>query len=354
MNILNLLKYVKDQRASDLHLKPGAPPTLRIHGRLLALEDAPELSAHDLETIFNSMTSKTQQSDFQETGELDFSYQTETNLRFRVNASQQRGEISLALRRVSLDIPTIDELHLPEICKTLALKSQGLVLVTGPTGSGKSTTLAAMIEHLNQRESRRIVTVEDPIEFIYRDKESFITQRELGTDTRSFAVAAQQALRQDPDVILVGEMRDQATMAACITAAETGHLVLSTLHTNNAPQSIDRLVDSFPPHQQGQIRMQLSLTLQAVLAQQLLPRQNGQGRVPAVEVMLANNAVRNLVREGKTHQLKNVMQTGSEQGMQTMERALENLFRSGLISREAALANARDPDTLRSALGAGV
>jgi len=353
MNILNLLKYVKDQGASDLHLKPGARPTLRIHGRLLALEDAPELSAHDLETMFNSMTSKTQQSEFQETGELDFSYQTETDLRFRINASQQRGEISLALRRVSLNIPTIDELHLPEICKTLALKSQGLVLVTGPTGSGKSTTLAAMIEHLNQRRSRRIVTVEDPIEFIYRDKESFITQRELGTDTRSFAVAAQQALRQDPDVILVGEMRDQATMAACITAAETGHLVLSTLHTNNAPQSIDRLVDSFPPHQQGQIRMQLSLTLQAVLAQQLLPRQNGQGRVPAVEVMLANNAVRNLVREGKTHQLKNVMQTGSEQGMQTMERALENLYRDGLISLDAALANARDPDILRSALGAG-
>ena len=353
MNILKLLKYVKDQEASDLHLKPGAPPTLRIHGRLTALEGAPELSAPDLETIFNSMTSKTQQADFEQTGELDFSYQTETDLRFRVNASQQRGEISLAFRRVSLEIPSVDELQLPEICKTLALKKQGLVLVTGPTGSGKSTTLAAMIEHLNQRESRRIITVEDPIEFLYQDKESFITQRELGTDTRSFAIAAQQALRQDPDVILVGEMRDQATMAACLTAAETGHLVFSTLHTNNAPQSVDRLVDTFPPHQQGQIRMQLSLTLQAVLAQRLLPRLDGRGRVPAVEVMLANNAVRNLIREGKTHQMKNVMQTGADHGMQTMERALEQLYRDGLISIDAALANANDPDILRSSLGTG-
>lgn len=353
MNTTALFEYIKNHDASDLHLKPGAPPTFRVHGELRSLEQVPPLTSSDLESIFQSMTSQSQREDFQRTGELDFSYQTGAELRFRVNASLQRGEISLALRRISLDIPSLEELQLPDVCQDLALRQQGLILVTGPTGSGKSTTLAAMIEHLNRRESRRIVTVEDPIEFLYQDKESFITQRELGSDTKSFAVAAKQALRQDPDVILVGEMRDPETMSACITAAETGHLVLSTLHTNNAPQSVDRLVDSFPPHQQSQIRMQLSLTLLAILAQRLLPRLDGSGRVPAVEIMIANNAVRNLIREGKTHQLLNVMQTGVEQDMQTMDRALGQLYQQGLISLDAALTNANDPKTLRSSLGGG-
>ena len=351
MNTQKLLRIMAQREASDLHLKPGAHPTLRVHGKLIHLEDFSPLSTHDLESVFSSMTSKSQQREFEETGELDFSYQTESDLRFRVNASLQRGEISLALRRVSLDIPDLEDLHLPPLCGELALRKRGLILVTGPTGSGKSTTLAAMIEHLNQREARRIVTVEDPIEFLYQDKRSFITQRELGADTRSFAVAARQALRQDPDVILVGEMRDPETMAACITAAETGHLVLSTLHTNSAPQSVDRIVDSFPPHQQNQIRMQLSLTLQAILAQRLLSRLDGSGRVPILEIMLANNAIRNLIREGKTHQMRNVMQTSVKEGMQTMERALQTRYRQGRIDLDTALANANDPGNLRSLLG---
>jgi twitching motility protein PilT len=249
-----------------------------------------------------------------------------------------------------MDIPGIDELGLPQICEELALNKQGLVLVTGPTGSGKSTTLASMIEFLNQHEARRIITIEDPIEYLYQDKQSFITQRELGSDTASFAVAAKQALRQDPDVILVGEMRDPETMAACLTAAETGHLVMSTLHTNNAPQSIDRIVDSFPPYQQNQIRMQLSLTLLAVLSQRLLARQDGSGRVAVVEVMIANNAIRNLIREGKTHQMMNTMQTGVDQGMQTMERALQLSYQAGQISLEEALAHANDKKALQASI----
>ncbi len=348
MNILDLFPILDEQQASDLHLKPGALPILRVHGKLIQIVKSEPIIGQDLTDAFKSMTSKEQQEEFQHKKELDFSYQTEGGVRFRVNASYQKGLISLALRRVSMNIPSIDELGLPHICEELALNKQGLVLVTGPTGSGKSTTLASMIEFLNQREARRIITIEDPIEYLYQDKQSFITQRELGSDTGSFAVAAKQSLRQDPDVILVGEMRDPETMAACLTAAETGHLVMSTLHTNNAPQSIDRIVDSFPPYQQNQIRMQLSLTLLAVLAQRLLPRQDGGGRVAVVEVMIANNAIRNLIREGKTHQMMNTIQTGVDQGMQTMERALQISYQSGQISLEEALAHANDKKALQA------
>lgn len=351
MNILDLFEIMEEREASDLHLKSTAVPILRIHGDLVPVAGFDPLSAQDLKTAFQAMTTQVQQDDFQDNKELDFSHQIQGGIRFRVNASLQKGEISLALRRVAKEIPSLEMLGLPEICKDLALKKQGLVLVTGPTGSGKSTTLAAMIEHLNQREARRIVTVEDPIEYLYQDKQSFITQRELGSDTKSFAAAAKQALRQDPDVILVGEMRDPETMAACITAAETGHLVMSTLHTNNAPQSIDRIVDSFPPYQQNQIRMQLSLALLAILAQRLLPRLDGQGRVPAVEVMVANNAIRNLIREGKTHQMISVMQTGIDLGMQTLDRALQRAYQEGLISLEDALLHVSDEKAFRSSLG---
>ncbi len=350
MNILDLYPLLEEQGASDLHLKPGALAIMRVHGELLPIAKSDPIISQDLIDAFKSMTTKEQQEEFQLKKELDFSYQTDRGVRFRVNASYQKGEINLALRRVSMDIPTIEELGLPLICEELALNKQGLVLVTGPTGCGKSTTLASMIEFLNQREARRIITVEDPIEYLYQDKQSFITQRELGSDTASFAVAARQALRQDPDVILVGEMRDPETMAACITAAETGHLVMSTLHTNNAPQSIDRIVDSFPPYQQNQIRMQLSLTLLAVLAQRLLPRQDGGGRVAVVEVMIANNAIRNLIREGKTHQMMNTMQTGVDQGMQTMERALQLSYQAGQISLEEALAHTNDKKAFQASL----
>ena len=352
MNILDLFTLMEQKEASDLHLKSAAVPILRIHGDLVPVPGLNPLSAQDIKSAFQSMTTQGQQDDFQHNKELDFSHQTRQGIRFRVNASLQKGEISLAFRRVSQEIPSLELLGLPEICKDLALKKQGLVLVTGPTGSGKSTTLAAMIDHLNQREARRIVTVEDPIEYLYQDKQSFITQRELGSDTKSFATAAKQALRQDPDVILVGEMRDPETMAACITAAETGHLVMSTLHTNNAPQSIDRIVDSFPPYQQNQIRMQLSLALLAILSQRLLPRLDGQGRVPAVEVMVANHAIRNLIREGKTHQMISIMQTGADQGMQTIDRALQQAYQQGLISLEDALPLVSDEKAFRSSLGA--
>jgi twitching motility protein PilT len=351
MKLMDLFPIMEEKKASDLHLKTGTYPILRVNGDLIPLTETGQLSSQDIEAAFAAMTNKDQQDEFQLTKELDFSYQTKAGIRFRVNAGYQRGEISLALRRVAMQIPSIEELGLPAICQDLALQKQGLVLVTGPTGSGKSTTLASMIDYLNQREARRIITVEDPIEYLYQDKESFITQRELGSDTSSFAVAAKQTLRQDPDVILVGEMRDPETMAACITAAETGHLVMSTLHTNNAPQSIDRIVDSFPPYQQNQIRMQLSLTLLAILAQRLLPRLDGSGRVAVVEVMVANNAIQNLIREGKTHQMISMMQTGVDQGMQTMERALQLSYQAGQISLEEALAHANDKKAFQASVG---
>ncbi len=350
MNIKELLQELENQQASDLHLKPDAVPVMRRFGDLVRLGNQP-LSSQEMLAIFEELTSKSQQDLFTETKELDFSYQPGSGSRYRVNASLQSGELCLALRRISQRIPAIDELGLPAICKDLALMKQGLVLVTGPTGSGKSTTLASMIDYLNHQRPRRVITIEDPIEYIYQDAQSFITQRELGADTESFATAAKQALRQDPDVILVGEMRDPETMAACLTAAETGHLVFSTLHTNNAPQSVDRIVDSFPPHQQNQIRMQLSLALLAILSQRLLLRLDGTGRVAAIEVLVANNAIRNLIREGKTHQMLTVMQTGSEVGMETLDQALQKLLREGKIAPEEARNNSSDQNSPLSSLG---
>jgi len=349
MNFPELFQVINEKEASDLHIKPNSVPVVRVHGKLMPLSTDP-VNKDGLWSLFREMTSEEQQAEFQTNKELDFSYQAEGGFRFRVNASLQKGQLCLALRKVSSQVPTLDELGLPPICKDLATKKQGLVLVTGPTGSGKSTTLASMISFLNQVESRRIVTVEDPIEYLHQDQKSFITQRELGSDTKSFAAAAKHALRQDPDVILVGEMRDPETMAACLTAAETGHLVMSTLHTNNAPQSIDRIVDSFPPHQQNQIRMQLSLVLLATLSQRLIPRLDGNGRIAAVEVMVSNNAIQNLIREGKTHQMATIMQTGIEQGMQTMEWALKRLYQDGMISIDDARAHALDKKSFQASL----
>lgn len=347
----SLLLEMESRQASDLHLKAGARPVLRIHGELQVLESWPELSPENLIGIFEHLTSPELRTLFAEHRELDFSFQEDGASRYRVNASWQRGGLSLAIRRIPLEIPPLESLGLPSICADLALERQGLVLLTGPTGSGKSTTLAAMIDHLNRQDARRIVTIEDPIEYVHKDRLCFITQRELGKDTRSFAIATRQALRQDPDVILVGEMRDPDTMAACLTAAETGHLVLSTLHTNSAPQTIDRIVDSFPPHQQDQIRMQLSLTLLAILSQTLVPRLDGAGRVPAVEILIATPAIRNLIREGKTHQMPSLLQTGSQFGMQTMEQSLRDLYRAGVIGIDDAMAHARDREALRKLVG---
>ncbi len=325
--LTDLLELAHEHGASDLHLKTGSPPVLRVDGRLEVPADKPILDTEDMRTLFQELTNEAQRQQFDEDLEMDFSFQRGDLERYRVNAAMQMGELSISMRRFILEVPALDTLGLPPLCGELALRQQGLVLVTGPTGSGKSTTLAAMIQHINQTTARRIVTVEDPVEYVYGDQKSVITQREIGRDTHSFALAARQALRQDPDVILVGEMRDPETMAACLTAAETGHLVLSTLHTNSGAQSIDRIVDSFPPHQQSQIRMQLSLTLVAVISQRLLPRADGPGRIPAVELMLANSAIRNLTREGKTHQIANAIQAGRDVGMQSMEQALVDLVR---------------------------
>ena len=347
MNIDELLRFMVEKGASDLHLRVPGPPVLRIDGRLLPVDGHPGTTPAEIKKAFEHLTSESQRDRFYSDLELDMAYSVPGLARFRVNVFLQRGTISLAIRRIPFKVPSIDELGLPSICKTLALKPRGLVLITGRTGTGKSTTLAAMIEHLNKTETRNVITIEDPIEYLHRNEECIIAQRELGDDTRSFATALRHALRQDPDVILVGEMRDLDTIATAITAAETGHLVLSTLHTPNAPQSIDRIIDVFPPYQQQQIRLQLSLVLEGVLSQLLLPRSGGKGRTAAVEVMLGTDAIRNLIREGKTEQILTYMQTGSQFSMQTMDQALQDLVRSGTVTLAEALFRSSKPDELR-------
>ena len=349
VTVSDLLRRMVDAQASDLHMKAGAPPVLRVHGSLVP-QDLPDLTVEAVKAAFTQVTTPTQQESFDREKELDFSYGADGIGRFRVNVSLQRGSIALAFRLVRTDIPTLEELHLPEVCRSVVLKPRGLVLVTGPTGCGKSTTLAAMIGHLNELERRHIVTIEDPIEYVHQNKRSFISQRELGPDTNSFASALKHVLRQDPDVILVGEMRDLETVAAALTAAETGHLVLATLHTPSAAQTIDRIIDSFPPYHQQQIKVQLSTVLEVVLCQTLVPRADGAGRVAAVEVMVATSAVRNLIREGKTFQIPNVIQTGSQHGMQTLDQALAALCRANMVTPDEALARCANPEEFKRAL----
>ena len=350
MHIDDLLGITLAKGASDLHLKAGGVPVLRIDGQLVPQDEMPEMTSQDMEQVFEQVTTEEQRDSFANELELDFAYQASGIGRFRVNAYLQGGTISLAFRPVRTQIPTIDELELPEVCKSLALKPHGLIIVTGPTGCGKSTTLAAMMDYLNQKERRNVTTIEDPIEFVHQDNKCIFSQRELGADTRSFANALKYAMRQDPDVILVGEMRDLETMSTALTAAETGHLILTTLHTPSAPQAIDRFIDIFPPHHQQQVRIQLSTTLAGVLYQVLVPRRDGSGRIAAVEIMLATAAVRNLIREGKTYQLMNVIQTGVQYGMQTLDQALLTLCRNGLISRDEALARSVDAEELKERL----
>jgi len=352
VHIDELLKLVVEKGASDLHLKVGRPPVLRIDGELVAQDQLPKLTPQSLNKIVGDVTTEEQEKVFARDLELDFALGLPGTGRFRASLSLQRGTLGLSLRRIPTEIPTIGELRLPDVCKMLATKQNGLVVVTGSAGSGKSTTLAAMIEHLNKSVSRRVITIEDPIEFLHADIMCFISQRELGSDTRSFAIALKHALRQDPDVILVGEMRDLETMATVLTAAETGHLVLATLHTPSAAHAIDRVIDILPSHQQQQARVQLSTTLQGVLYQTLIPSVDGQGRIVAVEVMIANDAIRNLIREGKTSQMVNVMQTGAQYGMQTLDQALIDLCRRRLISVDEALIRCRDPETARKAIAA--
>jgi twitching motility protein PilT len=331
-NIEDLLRLAVQRGASDLHITVPYPPSLRVNGVIVPIEDMAPMTPDDVTRIFECITSEAQRQSFLEHLELDLLYQIPGVSRFRVNACLQQGSMSISFRLVPFRVPTIDELRLPEVCKTLAMKHHGLVLVTGPTGVGKTTTMACMVNHINQHSARKIITIEDPVEYAYGRGKAMIVQRDLGNDTRSFYEALKHALRQDPNVILVGEMRDLETMAAAVSAAETGHLVLSTLHTIGAAATIERIIDAFPPHQQQQIRLQLSLVIEAVLSQILLPRADGSGRVAAFEVMLGNFAIRNLIREAKIHQVHTVMELSTGDGMRTLGQDVKRLEREGYIS----------------------
>lgn len=341
IKIEDLLEEVVKHNSSDLHLTVGAPPMLRIDGSLTPIQDTTPLKATDVEDLTFSVLDDNQKDIFLRDKEVDFSFAYGDVARFRANAYHQKGNIGLALRLIPVGIRSLEDLGLPKVCNNFTDYPRGLVLVTGPTGSGKSTTLAAMIDRINSERSSHIITVEDPIEYTHSHKKSIIEQREVHYDTRSFSAALRSVLREDPDVVLVGEMRDLETIAAAITIAETGHLVFATLHTNNAAQSIDRMIDVFPPHQQEQIRVQLSNILQAIVSQRLIPAIGG-GRIAAAEIMVATPAVRNIIREGKTHQLEAVIQTGAEHGMQSMDRTLAALVKSGRISLDEAKGYAID------------
>ncbi|MBX9693455.1 MAG: type IV pilus twitching motility protein PilT [Cyanobacteria bacterium] len=352
-----LMQLVLDRAASDLHLKAGQPPIIRIAGRIVRTH-LPSLSSEELEDLVTSILTEDQQSALERNYEIDFSFGVEGLGRFRANIYRDRGSLSAALRIVSSQIPSLAELGLPEICQKLTDKPRGLILITGPTGSGKSTTLASMIDYINEKRSVHILTIEDPIEFLHMDKQAIISQRELGSDTKSFTNALRSALREDPDVILVGEMRDLETIQLALTAAETGHLVLSTVHTSSAAQSVDRIIDAFPHDQQQQIRIMLSNSLVAVLSQTLLPRVEElsggnpitKGRALATEVLINTPAVANLIREAKNAQLYATMQMGSRQGMQTLEHSLANLAKAGIVTSNEAMAKTSRPDDLKQIL----
>jgi len=337
VEINQVLAMAVEQGVSDIHFTVGRPPVLRKDGQLIPQESFPVLEPDDTRSLAGQVMTDEQYREFQVTGEVDLAYSVPGLGRFRVNAFHQRGSVAMALRRINSKILNLDELGMPPALKELTRKPNGMVLVTGPTGSGKSTTLAAMIDLINEERAVHIITLEDPIEYIHRHKKSIVNQREIGADSKSFAAALRAAMRQDPDVILVGEMRDLDTIAIAITAAETGHLVFGTLHTNNAAQTVDRIIDVFPPHQQPQVRVQLAETLRGIIAQQLIPKISG-GRVAAVEILTATPGVRNIIREGKTHQLINAIQTGGQYGMQSMDADLKRLMQRGVISREEMFA----------------
>ncbi|NLB73167.1 MAG: type IV pilus twitching motility protein PilT [Firmicutes bacterium] len=348
-----LLKAAVGSGASDLHITAGLPPMLRVTGTLRPMDDdLRRLSADDTERLVMSMMSKDNRQVFDDEGHVDFSMGLPGIGRFRVNAYKQRGALGAAIRIIPFDVPNLRDLGLPQILEAFAGKRRGFVVVTGPTGSGKSTTLAAMVGFINSTRNCHVMTIEDPIEYLHQHKKAIVNQREIGEDAKSFPSALRAALREDPDVILVGEMRDLETMATAITAAETGHLVLASLHTGDAVQTVDRIIDVFPEYQQDQIRVQLAGTLEAVIAQQLIPRKDKPGRVPAVEIMVGTPAVRNLIREGKTHQLRSMIQTGARFGMQTLEHSLRYWVEQGVVSNEDALAVAVDADDMKRLLRA--
>lgn len=345
MDLVDIFLEVTERNASDLHLTVGSPPVIRVNGKLIRL-DYPRLSGNDTRELIYSILTQEQRKQIESEWEIDFSYSLPGKARFRVNAYFQRNSLGAAFRLIPTQIKKIEDLSLPPVLHKMAAMPRGFVIITGPTGSGKTTTLAAMIDEINNTREEHIMTIEDPIEFLYQHKRSVVNQREVGSDTKSFNRALRSVLRQDPDVILVGEMRDTETMQTALTAAETGHLVFATLHTQDAPQTIDRIIDVFPPHQQSQIRVQLAATLMGVCTQQLLPTTDGTARVPVCEVLVPTPAVRNLIREAKTHQIYSAMQTGSQFGMQTMDSALAEMVRRGKITRDLALRRSSNPDDL--------
>jgi len=340
-----LLIHSVERKSSDLHLTAGLPPMIRVDGTLRPLDQYAVLDPMDTQTMLYQILSDRQITRFESDHELDFSYGVRGVGRFRVNAYIQRGAIGIAFRVIPSKIPTLEDLGMPAATlRRMCTRGSGLILVTGPTGAGKSTTLASMVDVVNSTRRCHIMTIEDPIEYLHMHKQSMVNQRELGSDTFAFAAALRAVLREDPDVILVGEMRDLETIQAALTVAETGHLVFATLHTRSAPQSIDRIIDVFPPHQQEQIRIQLASTLEAVVSQQLLPRYGTPGRVPAYEIMICNSAVRNLIREGKTRQIYSVIETSAQEGMVLMDVTLAELQARGAVSYDDAMHHALDPD----------
>jgi twitching motility protein PilT len=344
MEIKELLIIAEEKNASDLHLNIGIPPVLRMHGKLIKL-NLPELTPEVTHQMIYSILNEKQKNEFEEYGELDLSYELINISRFRVNIFQHRRGEAAAFRLIPEKIKTLSELGLPSIISNFTDKDKGFVLITGPTGSGKSTTLASLIDIINKNRYKNIITIEDPIEFIHYHKNCLISQREIGSHTKSFASALRNALREDPDVILVGEMRDLETISMALTAAETGHLVFSTLHTSSAGESVERIIDVFPPHQQNQVRMQFANSILGVIAQTLLPTLDEKGRVPAIEVMIANPAIRNLIREGKVYQIPSTIQTSKKEGMQSLDQSLKDLVMEGKISIEEAIKSALDKKT---------
>ena len=349
LSIEEILSKAKEAGASDVHITVGIPPKMRVNGKLITMEGPKLLPPDTMEIAIHVMNEK-QRQHFEENGEVDMSFAIAGEGRYRVNVYKQRGSSAMAFRLVGTTIPSPESLGVPQSVVDLYQKKRGLVLVTGPTGSGKSTTLASIIDTVNNNREAHVITLEDPIEYLHQHKKSIVNQREIGLDSNNYAKALRAALREDPDVILVGEMRDFETISTAITAAETGHLVFSTLHTIGAASTVDRVIDVFPPHQQQQIRVQFANVLEAVISQQLIPMVNGEGRVAAFEVLHNNPAVRNLIREGKTHQLTSVMQTNRKMGMITMDDALTQLYQEYKISREMALQFAQDQESLKNKL----
>lgn len=346
MDIIELLKIATVKKASDIHISVGIAPTLRIDGKVIRLEQA-ELTEEDTEKMVFELLSNRDLKILEENGEVDSSYTISKNRRFRINAYKQKGYYGIALRIIPLEVPTISSLVLPKIVEEISNLPRGLILVTGPAGSGKSTTLAAMINEINKNRESHILTLEDPIEYLHKHKKSIVNQREIGRDSKTFGSALRASLRQDPDVILIGEMRDLESISIALTAAETGHLVLSTLHTVGSAKTIDRIIDVFPSHQQQQVRIQLSSVIQAVISQQLLPKADGFGRVAAFEIMIATLGIRNLIRDKKTYQIDSAIEIGAHLKMKTMDNALIELCRQGLISKEVALMQSINQDNIK-------